>query len=318
MKYFEVGKYNMKKLWTFAIFAVFVFSGCTGLVEKTGRVVDGTAFAEKTVASYSAQKESEKKKSKKKKKGNSENTIIEVREIQDKSGLDSLVISFEALPCLRIRGSAPDAVGNFYFSSIDYLAGSLSGWNEFIMELSGTGMFKRETETALLCSTSTLEQIEITNAKILHNDTRIIGDEALSALRNRRERIDALTSWMKNYVIQQGKRNFADSKEFDSYFKPILLPELCEKEKRPSNYSTKGVQWERALDVKWNKSYSDILFFESDAQKEYSVEELKKLRNSGTLMRDWEEALEWVWIQYNWESIVENLSAQTTVYRTKK
>ena len=319
MKYSEMSKLKLKIIPAFAIAAVLVFSGCTGLVEKTGKVVDGSAFAEKTTALYRTQKESAKKKSSKKNAGNIENAIFEIKEVQNKSGIQSLVISMEAFPCLLIRGSAPDGEGKFYFTSIDYLGGSLSGWNEFSMDMAGAGIFRHEADTARFYITSPLDQVEISIGRILHNDTRIIGNEALNFLRNRRERISALVSWMKDYNLQKGNAEFVTIAEFEKYFKPILLPELCSKKKRPLDYSKKNVHWKTAFDVKWNCSYSDILFSENDssAQTDYSVEELENLRNTGAIMRDWEEALDWIWMQYNWERITEILQIQTTVYKIK-
>jgi hypothetical protein len=38
---------------------------------------------------------------------------------------------------------------------------------------------------------------------------------------------------------------------------------------------------------------------------------LREIRNSGTMLRDWEEALPWIFIECKWEKIMELLSRET-------
>jgi hypothetical protein len=98
-----------------------------------------------------------------------------------------------------------------------------------------------------------------------------------------------------------------DRKAFEDYWKPALLPEMVSKKKRPPEWETENVQWVKAEDVKWNSSYTEGVF----------PEHLWAVRNSGTLLRDWEEAFEWIYMEYEWERISALLSRQTNMQRIK-
>jgi hypothetical protein len=270
--------------------------GCTSLlpkaVEKAGQVLDGTVFAEKTTARYQARIE----------EGAAAN--LEVRETVSKSGKPSLVISLEDFPAIRFRGSAPAGNGGFYLTRLDYLGGNVSGWNEFTLELSGAGTFVRSGGAAVLAFAAPPEPVQISSGKIRRNETRITGDEALTSLRNRYERILALTEWMRG---REGVPAFTGRNSFEAYWKPVLLPETVLPNKRPAAWKNAGARWVRAEDLRWNAAYTENLF----------PEELRILRDSGALLRDWEEALEWIYFEYSWERIGGYLSGEITMKRIK-
>jgi hypothetical protein len=255
-------------------------SSCVGmtLVEKGGQALDGSAFADKKLASYRRQG-------------------IEVRQVRaktDKGQEDIFLIKLNDFPSAQLRTALPEKNGAFFFSSLYFLGGSLSGWNEFTQDLSGSGSLRVVGNTAYLNVSGGLETGNITGGKISHNGSKLSGKEALASLRSRSERIAALVAWMKadNALMAKPPAHFADQKAFEDYWKPILLPEMAGAKKRPSAYTDAG-EWVTAEDVKWNAAYTRAIF----------PEDLWPLRDSGALLRDWEEAAGWIYFMYEWEYI---------------
>jgi hypothetical protein len=248
------------------------------VVEKAGQVLDGSAFAEKTLSRYQARK------------ARGAAADMEVREVVNKQGDVSLVILLKDFPSTRFRGSAPAGNGAFYFTGLNYLGGNVSGWNEFTLELSGAGSFVRSGRAATLALSGLPEPVQISSGKIRRNETRIAGSEALTSLHNRYERILALTGWMRS---RDGVPAFADQKAFEKWWRPLLLPETVSISKRPPEWKKTGARWVWAEDLRWNAAYTETLF----------PEELWLLRNSGALLRDWEEAFEWIYFEYSREKI---------------
>ena len=257
-----------------------LFGGCVSLMEKTGRVLDGTAFEEKTVAVYRTAKTGE--------------AAMEIRELQNKAGERSVAITLNQFPVMKLCGTAPDQDGGFYLESLEYLGGSVSGWNEYSLGLSGSGTLALDETEAVFSVSQDLETVEISRGRIQRYDTRLTGEEALSNLRNRRDRITALAEWMRAQKVPEGHgRN-----DFEKYWKPVLLPEMVCAKKRPAGWRLESAQWVWAEDIRWNTDYTERVF----------PEELWTVRNSGTLLRDWEEALGWIYLEYEWERIIALLS----------
>ncbi|MDR1317215.1 MAG: hypothetical protein LBK13_10115, partial [Spirochaetales bacterium] len=142
---------------------------------------------------------------------------------------------------------------------------------------------------------SLVEEAGIVRGKIRREDTRLTGDDALGALRNRQERIAALCQWMRG---RQNTPRFRNPAEFGIYWQPVLFPEMLSASKRPPAWTEQGAKWTRGEDIFWNESYTRAVF----------PEDLWKIRDSGTLLRDWEEAAGWIYFMYEWEDIFSALS----------
>jgi hypothetical protein len=104
----------------------------------------------------------------------------------------------------------------------------------------------------------------------------------------------------------------SDRKTFDNYWKPVLLPELVGKKKRPASYLSadsgdSAASRVRAESINWNTAYTEKIF----------PEDLRILRNSGALLRDWEETFEWIYLEYNWDRITEVLSGNIILEHIK-
>jgi hypothetical protein len=255
-----------------------LFSGCMSLTDKTGKLLEGKF--DYTVSRYRSYEAIPKGQG---------YQVIE-RAGSSGHGLDIII---EGIPAVTLKATPPGRDGIFTLKSLDYLAGNPSGWVEFSMDLSGGGNFvTRSDKSASLRFRPPTEAVKISGAKIRRIGTHLSGTEAITALNNRYDRIQALTEWMrKRDVPRPVTQNLRD---FESYWKPFLLPELVEHEKRPRFYGEgASTRWVRAEQIKWNATYTERIL----------PEELRPLRDSGTLKRDWEESYEWIFLIYAWENI---------------
>jgi len=282
-----MGDYKLKFTFKliFSGLILILFPNCASLLELAGKALDGSAFAEKKTAVYRAES-------------------MELWEMRAKTGGRSLIIMLEEYPTIRLRASEPDEQGEFNLVSLDYLGGSPQGWNEFKLDISGEGKLVYGEKTAAISVQHEIEPIQISYARIKRYDTRLSGNEALTLLRNRHERIKAIAEWMNSRETPPPKMN---ANEFEKHWKPILFPETVPKRKRPGDWQRQNDLWNRAESIRWNKSYTERVF----------PEELREIRNSGTMLRDWEEALNWLYNEYEWSRIREILAKETVLQKKK-
>jgi len=265
---------------------VFLLTGCASMVQKGGEILEGSAFEEKTIALY---------------RSNGRENATELKYLQHKDGEDTIEITGNAWPGFALRGSKPADDGTFELRTVRFLSSHVNGWNDVTIDLLGNAHFFVSAEVAGRLSISgEVERVQISSGKIRLKSNRLTGTAALTPLRNRRERILTLTEWMQTQEAMQPV--FANQKEFENYWANRFFPELVSKKKRPPVYSVENAEWERVDSVKWNRSYTEQLF-----PGEHQ-EELRKYRNSGALLRDWEEALPWIYMEYSWNNIISSFS----------
>jgi hypothetical protein len=284
---------KLKKLKTvMALFLPLLLSGCLSLAEKTGKLLEGGSAY--TVRHYRSPETVPKGRG------------YQVREKAGKAG-QGLDILIESFPFITLKASLPEPDGSFYLKSLDYLGGSFSGWVEFSLALSGGGTFiAREDGLSTLRLRPPTEAALISGGRISRGETRLSGEEALRALNNRYERIQALAGWMRRRDVPLPV--YSRIEDFDSYWKPLLLPELVPGKKRPPLYRAgEDIRWVRAEDLRWNANYTEKLL----------PEELWSLRNSGTLKRDWEESRQWIFLIYAWDHIFNTLETSAVGLRKK-
>ena len=279
--------------------SLLLLGGCAGLVEKGGALLDGSAFREKTLARWGEPE------------GRGGKAGFNLQEVRLRDGTELVVIGHGAFPFLRINAQASGDGGGLYLLSLDYLSSHSTGWNEFTLDLSGAGSFSGEGPRRFL-RLETPEPVQISGGKIRHKDSRLGGREALTALRNRYERISALTEWMRGREAPGTGAEGAgpailDPKAFEARWKGELLPELVPAKKRPPEYAAAGERV-RGEDVLWNAAYTRALF----------PEELWPLRDTGALLRDWEEALAWIRLAYYWEYLTGLLAEPLPLDRLSK
>jgi hypothetical protein len=137
-----------------------------------------------------------------------------------------------------------------------------------------------------------VEALDITGGKIRLDERRLNGEEALFSLRNRYQRIKVLGDWMKSQSDVPLAAS-ANREDFEKYWKPLLLPEIVRGKFRPESFKNREGHRVRAEHVSWNAGYTAALF----------PEDLAEYRNSGALLRDWEETVEWIYLEYAWDRI---------------
>ncbi len=271
-----------------APFLCAAFCGCLSLTENVGQIADGSAFAEKTILRWSG-------------KG-LEAALVESKDDVDTSSgkKQELLITLEEFPFLEFRASAPistpSAEDEVSFISLRYLVGTAAGWNEWTRELSGFLTFRRIGNIAYISLESPLMAGAVIEGKILHNGEKRAGAEAVSSLSARADRVAALSTWMR---LHTEERSFPNAAAFYAYWRPILFPELVRARYRPALYTetaAKEPSKGAVADIRWNAAYTAALL----------PEELRPLRDSGALLRDWEEAPDWIYAEYEWARI-ENL-----------
>jgi len=268
----------------------FLLNSCVGMMEKTGQVLDGSAFKEKTISRYKALK----------KDGAPAN--IEMSITQNKSLEKFIIISLPDFPMMKLRGHYSDE-GVFTLNSLEYLAGNSHGWNEFTLVLLGEAIAISFENEAVLSAVN-FENIQISKGRIHRYDSRITGNDALTALRNRKDRISATVNWMKSI---QNAPELSRIDDFEKYWKPILFPEMVSKKNRPNDWLQENDIFKRADDINWNSGYTERNF----------SEELRPVRDSGTMLRDWEEALPWMYMEYKWENILELFTSEIIFTKIK-
>ena len=277
----------MRNVMTMGLLIFLLCTGCASLMEKAGQTLDGSAFAYKKTAVYRCD-------------------TMEIREMRSKAGEHSLIITLPKFPTMEIHGSAPDLQGVFHLTSLNYLGGNSHGWNEYRLDLLGSGNLLLGETTAVCSVTGGMEAMEISSGRIRRYDSRIAGTEALTSLRNRRERLCAMAEWL-NDDSNPLAAAVSSQKQFAQYWKPLLFPETVTKKRRPPDWLREGDQWSKAEDIRWNTGYTARVF----------PEFLRNIRDSGTLLRDWEEALDWLYIEYEWERITEQLAQETILSKRK-
>ncbi|MDR3357145.1 MAG: hypothetical protein LBO04_08195 [Spirochaetaceae bacterium] len=272
------------------IFALFTESckNFSGLVNDAGRVLDGSAFDEKTIKTYKSADKS-----------------LSVRLVSTKDGDRQIVFVLNRVPFVQFYCTEPDQTGLFFITRVHFLFSSAGGWLEGDAAVSGTGLI---VETASPSGGNTTEFslqgpvsfTAITRGGIRRYDKRLYGRRALAELRNREERIRLVTRWMKE---QSPPALLASPHDFENYWRPVLLPETVGKKLRPPRYTELSAAQNESNaysfggDIKWNTAYTKELF----------PEHLRQLRDGGSLLRDWEEAALWFYADYFWNTIIRDL-----------
>jgi hypothetical protein len=249
----------MKKLNIVAAILIFsvLFSQCSTMIQKSGEFLEGGAIDEKTLTLYRS----------------SGKPSSELRIVLNENSSREVVISSDVYPGIKICGNIRPGGSIFTVTRLEFISSHIHGWSEFTMDLAGEGCLIENNEKRTLLLSKPIEAFEISSGRIRYKETRIAGSEALTSLRNRRERILALVEWMDSRI---GRFDFTSEKHFERYWKNILFPELALKNNRPPEYNENDAEWVRASDIMWNVNYTKQLF----------PEELWELRNSGALLRD--------------------------------
>jgi hypothetical protein len=206
-------------------------------------------------------------------------TSLDLKNITWKDGKEELVFSTSAIPFITFYGTPPQSDGIFYITRAHFLAGNYGGWNEFDIQASGTGRIRPQGEDSIAFTVfDGIELLTIIDGRIRRENTRLAESRALEELNNRNERVTAISDWMKVYAAENNAPDFTNDKEFEKYWRLILFPK---------------------------KSAPAVTL----------PEDLQALRESGALDADWNEAVLWIYLYYDWAKLVQNLSKEVVLIK---
>jgi len=157
---------------------VFIILNCTTMAQKSGEILDGTAFREKIISVYR----------------NDKTPKSELRKIINDESDEYLAFSSEKYPGLRIIMSIPTENGRVLFNRAEILSSHIHGWNELSLDLYGEGVFYENDAWGIFELSAPVQRLDITRGRIRYKDNRIGGQEALEKLKDRRERIIGMIS----------------------------------------------------------------------------------------------------------------------------
>jgi hypothetical protein len=251
----------------------------------------------------------------------------EVLEVEIKK-VTSYVFKFTDFPELEIFTSPPDAEGGITLTEMSYVSSNYHGWIQSKTNLLGAGQIKKQGDILTVSIDSPIEQLDLTQGAIKNNDKVIKGSEALTQARNRQTRIAVLGKWMREneYAANapplgapqgasKGKSKTTpkkDTEAFQKYWERILIPETVKKDLRPKKFDYPDDAYKLAGGIKWNTGYTARLF-----QNEQDAE-LGKLRDSGTILRDITEAVDWIQLEFFWDALPFIMSGERKVETKQK
>ena len=209
---------------------------------------------------------------------------VELRLGTDRTtGARGILFMTAALPWLRFYGTEPDAQGLFYLTKVHFLAGNYGGWQEYDADAAGRGRLRLFDENyGAFTLLDTVERGEIRGGKIRRESVRLLDTRARDALRARDERIAYLTGWMREYAAGFGAA-FQKQDAFEAWWRPKLLPKNAS-ERRAAPRLPELLQEGRAADA---------------------------------LEADWYEASTWIYIDYDWNKIMDILRKEYIVTKIK-
>ncbi|GMO18192.1 MAG: hypothetical protein Pg6A_04920 [Termitinemataceae bacterium] len=266
--YDDIMMRQLRKIISVTSFIMFCFvcascSTVSNLVEKGGKTLDGSMFEFKTEQYWRPL----------------DGSALDLRIGKDKNGNSVMMWTHSELPYLTFYGTIPDKTGKFYVTSVHFIAGNYNGWNEFKCIATGRGRFRDfGMNNAAWTLLSPIERGEINYGKIRRDDTRLVEERAVSALRGRDERIRYLTPWMR----KEDGTSFESQDDFERYWKPRLFP--------------RGKKQKLAAPA--------------------LPELLQSKESREALQSDWEEASSWIYVDYNWKKITLPLNNEYII--TKK
>jgi len=218
------------------------------------------------------------------------------------------VLRTDYLPGTAITGEIKkrDEAGNdfsFVIQKIKLSASSVKGYNFGECTASGSINFKKEGNVFESLVIEKMEVLEVLKADIRYNDYYYRGNEGKKRLQERINRITETVKFLKTGEMRKIYSNLlfktVEGESFKKDISVILFPEIYgfENLKRKNlldedfDISELKVPNDMILidEMIWRKSYTNKIF----------PEILQKIRNSGSMFRDYEEALDIFFILYN-------------------
>lgn len=211
--------------------------------------------------------------------------------------------SFESdiLPGMTISGitASENGVEILYITGVRMFSNWAGGWTEGYFEASGKYVMETYEGTYKLIEIDHFELWDIISGEIRYHDTYYRGDDGLWKVKNR---VDRLKEISRVLVNELGKTDKLEDLSHDIY--PFMFPELYKfddlekKGELPESFKNSGFEPEiiKSSGINWRSDYSRSVF----------PEQIWKLRDSGTLYRDVQEAPDIFRAIYNLEYYFKN------------
>ncbi|MBP7553283.1 MAG: hypothetical protein KA885_07635 [Spirochaetes bacterium] len=190
------------------------------------------------------------------------------------------------LPAILTGAFVEDESGDvtFYISKIDFTTSWPNGWTFGEYEASGIIKFNKAEKGYISEVLEPVEFWELKNGEIRYFDDYYIKEEGLKKVKDRMDRIEAIVNYLKSV-------------------EDVKLPDIFGNVWFSTRYS-----------VEFKPLVKKILF---DKERKFP-DELEKLRETETLLRDWEESCELIYMKYNFDYFFENILNNYTFFHKIK
>lgn len=190
-----------------------------------------------------------------------------------------------------------------FVSSLYFLTNWSNGWTEAEVEAFGQLSFKKDSSNSYRCSSlEGIELGEIKKGSIKFFDNYYFEDRARRSIKNKLDRINSMNNFVRDkikidYFVTLNKIG-TDSYKKATY--ELFFPEftLNSPYNNPA-YKVKSLKDETELSetILWNKNYTREVF----------PENLQTVRDSGSLLRDYEESSELFFMDYNMDYYIKHI-----------
>jgi len=268
-----------------------------------------TVFSCKTIAQYTSTKKYVITDSSK-----APETTLSIK--QTKKGKKYAELSSPLLGWSTLRGQIKNEQNGdliFEINEIRLFGSWPNGWTEGICEAYGKILFKKNGNSYLTKVVNELEIFEIKNGGIRYLDYFYINNDGAKKVKERIDRSKQLVDFLKERNFDKFYGNplkdtkygksikkathiylFPETMGFNNLEKKNLLPEIYYKNAVSNTDATddkakKKSKYKFAQGYLWNKDYTARVF----------PKNLHELRNTGSLWRDYEEAIQIIFTFYN-------------------
>jgi hypothetical protein len=190
------------------------------------------------------------------------------------------------------------------------------GWTESTISLQGMLELTRRSKESWQIRVIEMPQTgTVLQAEIRYRRDKIYGDRARDMMSRRLDRAIVLSGFLQtelapeDYSFHHKKRGI-DSKAYHQDLQSLLFPELygfSDAFPEPEASSSDKEGYIRNEEVLWDTLYT----------KKYFPEELHEVRDSGTLLRDYDEASELIIICCLWQDLWESWLPHSDIRSTK-
>jgi|GEM_PF-2055078 len=199
----------------------------------------------------------------------------------------------------------------FDVKKIKFMTSWHNGYTEGECTAAGKIIFKKKDGYYESMVSDNFEILDVTKGEIRYDIYYFKGKEGIKRFKNRLDRISETVDFLKTKKLKEFYRNARYKTEFGESFKKdaevILFPELfgfkylSKKNLLDKNFDFKDLDLSNDVvlsdEMVWRKSYTKDVFPES----------LQAVRNSGSMYKDFEEALDIFFVLYNLDYFFNNL-----------